>query len=229
MLRRLVFWIGGIAFSATTGVVSSSVAVRMIRDRAPQPPVVSAHLPDGGISEGPDSAQVMVVEFGSMTCTYCKRFAREVLPSLKRAYVQTKRLQYRYVDVDETEAGRTLAALVKCRSKRVGISEARDEVFALAATSRAALIARSIDGVRGSEEGVLSTCMEENLSTLLGAQERSAGQLIGVRGTPSFLVGVRSGERVVGWLLSGFQSKIQLDPYIRRAEGLAADFGTSTG
>jgi len=43
---------------------------------------------------GDPNAAVKVIEYASMTCTHCARFAKNVFPALKEKYIDTGKIQY---------------------------------------------------------------------------------------------------------------------------------------
>ncbi len=50
-----------------------------------------------GHDEGSPAAKVTVVEFADFGCPYCGEFAREVWPTVRKQYVQTGKVRWKYV------------------------------------------------------------------------------------------------------------------------------------
>lgn len=67
-------------------------------------------------SLGDKEAKISMIEYASLTCPHCARFHEEVLPSLKRDYIDKGHLHYTYRDfpLDGTALG--AAMLAECVS-----------------------------------------------------------------------------------------------------------------
>ena len=86
--------------------------------REPRPPV-QLELPAVRVDEmralGSEAATVAIVEFADYQCSYCRRFHFEMLPRLKRAYIDTGKLRYFYKDLPLRMHAQAFAASVAAR------------------------------------------------------------------------------------------------------------------
>jgi len=161
---------------------------------------VQAALPDRPVafpSEtaiGSQQATVGVIEFSDCECPYCGKFAKEAHAEIRRAYVDTGRIRWAFSNFPiEQLHPHALAAAVaaKCAARQgkfwpmyevlfqhqdqlddVGLARWRDEVL----TGDSAKQCDVVDNERGVREEV------------------SDAQVLGVTGTPTFLLGTLDGE-----------------------------------
>ncbi len=73
--------------------------------------------PLGDEALGPDNAPVTIIEYASMTCPHCARFAVETFPQLKKKYIDTGKVRFilREFPFDAVAAGAFM--LVRCAGK----------------------------------------------------------------------------------------------------------------
>lgn len=67
------------------------------REVIANPTMAEILAPAGGLPEialGREDAPVTIVQYGSPTCPFCKRFHAEVFPALKRDYIDTGKVRY---------------------------------------------------------------------------------------------------------------------------------------
>ena len=57
---------------------------------------VIAATPEGGFRMGNPDAKVKLVEFGALTCSHCREFHEQGLPTLKANYIASGKLSYEY-------------------------------------------------------------------------------------------------------------------------------------
>jgi protein-disulfide isomerase len=57
---------------------------------------VVAATPEGGMRMGNPNAPIKLIEYGSLTCPHCARFAQEGLPTLRDKYVNSGRVSYEF-------------------------------------------------------------------------------------------------------------------------------------
>ncbi len=73
--------------------------------------------PLGDEALGPDNAPVTIIEYASMTCPHCARFAVETFPELKKKYIDTGKVRFilREFPSDAVAAGAFM--LARCAGK----------------------------------------------------------------------------------------------------------------
>lgn len=191
--------------------------------------------PEGGHLVGNPNAPIKLVEYGSLTCPTCARFAEEGMEPLLANYVDSGRVSFELrnfavhgpVDI-------VLARLARCGTKEAVIplsdqiwknvntlvgavqnnQAAIEQAMSLPMEQRFAAMAQ-IGGFydffasRGISADQARSCLADvpSLETLAAATDRYAKE-DGVNGTPTFLVNGRKAE-VNSWA--------QLEPILQRA------------
>jgi len=184
--------------------------------------VVEVALPEPHERYGPRAeAPVSVVEFGSHSCSLCRRFAIEQFPVLDSLFFQSGRARYRYVDVPPDPDAAILGGVVECLSGAVGgFVPARLMVYSRPGSDSDALI-EAVAGRLGMDGRVLRACADSVASSPRASKERLAARALEVPGTPTFLVGeVTSDGRLVGWPTVGLAPLDTLRRQIEEAEAL---------
>lgn len=195
-----------------------------------------AETPEGGHLVGNPNAPIKLVEYGSLTCPTCQRFAEEGMEPLLAKYVNSGRVSFELrnfavhgpVDI-------VLARLARCGTKEAVIplsdqiwknlealsgplqanQAAVEQAMNLPMDQRFAALAQ-IGGFfdffasRGISEDQARACLADvpSLEKLAAATDRYAKQ-DGVTGTPTFKLNGDTLDGVSGWA--------QLEPVIQRA------------
>jgi protein-disulfide isomerase len=156
-----------------------------------------------GYALGADDAPVQVVEFSDPGCTSCAHFTRRSFAELRQEFVETGRVQWRYVTLDRGFPNGVPAA-------RAGACAARQDRFwemrARLAQDQRDWIGRRDPGDRfrayaadlGLDAAAFADCLDEpdRRGTGMSVNEMVAVQL-GIRAVPTFLV---NGRPVIGAL-----------------------------
>lgn len=143
---------------------------------------------------GSDRAPVTIVEYGSLTCDYCVRFHRKVLPLLKSRYILTGQVRFIYRDFPTGAAATRGAVAARC---------AGDDYY----TMLDALYADvgNWSRARDTDAALIQLATSLGLATLefraclnspgqrraIANQQRTATAEYGVLGTPTFLINGR--------------------------------------
>lgn len=80
------------AFTRRVAIAAAGLALALIAACGQKPATVGAA--PGAMSLGPDNAKVTLVEYASTTCPHCKNFHLNVLPQIKKEYVETGKVRY---------------------------------------------------------------------------------------------------------------------------------------
>ena len=72
-------------------------------------------LPDMAL--GPEDAAVTITEYASMTCPHCARFAEDVFPKIKPAYIDTNKVRYVFREFPLDIKAAAGAMLARCIAK----------------------------------------------------------------------------------------------------------------
>ena len=155
--------------------------------------------PLGEISIGDANAPIKIYEYASLTCGHCAAFHSEVLPDLKKQYVDTGLVQFYFRPFPLDPYAMTGAMLVQCAIPQARLAfletlfkrqlqwmRSDDPLNSLRAYAKQA-------GMSG-ENFVMCLQSEANL-TAVRSMYTAAKDELGVQSTPTFFV---NGEKVAG-------------------------------
>jgi protein-disulfide isomerase len=150
---------------------------------------------------GRADAPVTIIEYASLTCPYCATFHREILPQIKKAYIDTGKVRLLSRDFPLDGLALAAAVLTRCvgRQRYFGFLEVlfRSQVmWSRAQNPRAELIAVARMG--GLSATDFDACLK-NEALVKAIQERAnaARQKFGIESTPTFII---DGRKVSGVL-----------------------------
>ena len=63
---------------------------------------------------GDPNAPVTIIEYSSLTCSHCRKFHVEILPNLKKNYIDTGKVKLLYRDFPFDQLGLMAAVLARC-------------------------------------------------------------------------------------------------------------------
>lgn len=190
-------------------VVQLEATVKQLASRsaAPAEPAVVA-LPDSTDPSrrlGRADAPVVIVEFSDLQCPYCRRFHQQTLPWLRKEYIDTGKVRFESRDYPLEFHAQALAAalLARCAAREGKFWELREAVFGVQGSLAADGLDQAAKAV-GLAPELRARCDSDAATTTQTIRaETEAGQAIGVRGTPSFLVGRVVNGKIEGTLVVG--------------------------
>ncbi|MFL5582675.1 MAG: DsbA family protein [Gemmatimonadaceae bacterium] len=211
-------------------VTSSAGAAAPAASTAPRPlpPVATDSVTvraDRGRIQGDSAAPVWVVVISDFQCPYCKQWHDAVYPSLKRDYVDTRRVRLAYINypVRGHQNAWPAAQAAMCASAQGRFWQMHDAIFATQARwspqpSAQPLFDSLAASVAVRDLAAWRKCVkDEALRPLIQAdQERSVRA--GIRATPTFIIG----QAVVEGALGLDEMKVRLDSALAVAAGGAA-------
>ena len=157
------------------------------------PPVEVAEL---GFDLGDGEAIVKVVELSDFGCSYCKRFHDESFPALREEFIQTGKVEWKFVpyitglfpnSLAATEAGECVmeqsAAAYEAISRRMWTEQSNWK-----GTNRPEPLLRGWVSELDIDMGDFDSCLTEDrrLSRIVSAT--TLARQVGVRGTPTFVI-----------------------------------------
>ena len=145
----------------------------------------------GGLVFGDPDATTTIVMFTDIECPFCKRFHQKTYPSIKKDYIDTKKVRFvirHFPLVFHPYADRAARAVVCAREQ--GDDKARALYDALIAVDSfsTGTIASTYKEVDGFDVAVLETCLDTGSKRMPIDNDAKAGVDAGVRGTPSFFI-----------------------------------------
>ncbi|MFM9889480.1 MAG: DsbA family protein [Rickettsiales bacterium] len=184
--------IGGIAFfgyTKQTGVMSDA-------DNKGPATIDSSLLKarPNDIIVGDNNALVTIVEYSSLTCPHCAHFHADVLPAIKKEYIDSGKVKLIMRHFPLNEPAVKASQLVECVGAQGGqrtnflkaLFETQDK-WAFAETYLADL--KKIALVGGVDSAAFDSCMaNKDLETKILNSRREAAEKLGVNATPSFFI-----------------------------------------
>ena len=163
-----------------------------------------ADAPTRGRAEAP----VTLVEFSDYQCPFCQRFFATTLPILMQEYVDTGKVRYVFRDfpLDQLHPkARKAAEASHCAGEQGKYWEMHDVIFRNQRALAAPQLAEHAQSV-GVERAKFDECLASGRYEARVARGLADGAEVGVRGTPTFVVGrAKAGDVVEGTAIRGAQ------------------------
>ena len=219
--RGMVGFLAGIAL----GVGGTVVVERLLEQHLTQPSEAQARaipaltsplLLQGEPVLGDPNAPLTIVEFSDFECSYCRRFHKQVMPQLKRDYIDTGLVRFVHKDLPLPFHPHALraAAAARCAGEQNRYWETYDALF----EQQNCLSCKGVLSIAAEEElntTALKACMEREATVAAINSNRSEASLHNISATPSFVIGpTKSDETLEGSVIEGalpwkaFQSSI---------------------
>ncbi len=142
---------------------------------------------------GDPAAPVEMNEYASLTCSHCANFHNDVLPQIKRDYIDTGKVKLVYRDFPLDDLALAASMLARCSGNdnffpMIGTLFKSQENWARAENPLQALngISRMIGGM--SEDDVQACLKQNDLFWFLSDGRTTAGERLGIKSTPSFVI-----------------------------------------
>ena len=192
-----------------------------------QNPSIAEIMKAGELPEmalGRKDAPVTIVQYGSMTCPYCRKFQIETFPVLKKEYIDTGKVRYvlREFPIGKQSGLATLALRCAPADKYFALYDKfmRQQESWVSQEVRADPIFKVAAQV-GMTRAQFDSCRENRamIAALNGIKER--GRKLGIIGTPNFFVQGKLVKTVIGMK----ELREMVDPIL--AGRVAASDGTT--
>jgi protein-disulfide isomerase len=180
---------GAMIWSNRSGAAIPPVAAR------PEPPLPTEPVSiEGSPAMGSPDAKVVVIAFSDFECPYCGRFAREVLPELKKEYIDTGHVQFVFKHLPLTNIHpRAMPAAIaaECAAQQGKFWEFHDRLFEDLENVRVDSFASAMSNLGGSADQ-FDKCIERSGSRQATADLAEARRM-SLTGTPTVLLGIPVG------------------------------------
>ena len=192
MLRRLsIPALGALGLLALVHGTAWSAASKV---EVPPPEATFGSVPvtAGDNVLGQAGAPVTIVEYASFTCPHCARFHGDILPELKKAYIDTgkARLVYRDFPLDRAAFAASVVARCATGSRYFGIVDLlfREQSRWAGARDRMAAL-RRLATLAGISKKKLDGCLKnEKIQNAVLQQRLTATQEFEITSTPTLIV-----------------------------------------
>jgi protein-disulfide isomerase len=143
---------------------------------------------DDDPAKGSAEAPLVLVEFGDLQCPACYQCARETLPAVEAAYVQTGKVRLVYLDLPLDFHPQAFAAAVaaQCAGRQGKFWEYHDEIFKHLRYS-AEDFARYAETL-GLDSNAFAACLDDPEVATGIREDIAQAKTLGVAATPTFLL-----------------------------------------
>jgi len=139
-----------------------------------------------------DAKGVTVVEYGSLTCSHCAAFAREVMPKLKAAYVDTGKVHFIFREFSRNPLDVGAFVLARC----VGDDKALATIDLLfAQQDKWAFVDKPLEALLTalrptglSRDSAMACLQDQAKAKAVSDVAKTASEVVKVSGTPTFVV-----------------------------------------
>lgn len=147
---------------------------------------------EGAQIKGAAHAKVVVVEYSDFQCPFCASYAASSYPQIIRDYVDTGRVRYAFMHFP-IESLHPMAfkkhVAAACAADEGRFWEMHDRLFANLNTADANALAGHASAV-GLNAATFRACLESDRHAAGIRQAMRTASVLGVTGTPTFLIGV---------------------------------------
>ena len=193
--RGMVVFLAGIALGVgSTVVVERLLDQQLVQTSEPQarviPALTSPLLLQGEPALGNPSAPLTIVEFSDFECSYCRRFHKQVMPKLKRDYIDTGLVRFVHKDLPLPYHPHALpaAAAARCAGEQNRFWELYSSLF----EQQNCLGCKGVLAIAAEAElntSKLQVCMDRESTLALISANRSEASLHNISATPTFVIG----------------------------------------
>jgi len=141
-------------------------------------------------ANGRDQASLVMVEFSEFECPFCKKYAEESEPRIRKEYVDTGKLRtyFRHFPLPIHTNARTLAEIAACAAVQGKFWEVHDILFEYGMK-----YADHLNDVPINPSS-LYDCVKTRGSEQVVDSDLDQGESLGVQGTPTFFIGIDEGK-----------------------------------
>lgn len=187
------------ALSADVGTIKQTLLAlqKGTQGPPPPPPVSQVELDDDPV-RGDPNAKVAIVEFSDYECPFCGRFHAQTLPSLKKDYIDTGKVQYIFRDFPLDFHPNAISASVaaNCAGEQNAYWAMHDSLFVNQKRLGKALYAELAKTLK-LKSAPFDACLKEAKQAKEVASDFAYGQSVGIEGTPTFFIGRIDGKKLV--------------------------------
>lgn len=162
--------------------------------RLPEPVVSIAGAPRLGDSQ----AKIGIVEFSDYQCPFCRKFHLKTVPELTAQFIETGKVQYFYKDFPLKMHRQSVPAAIaaRCAGQQNQYWAMQHGLFVQQERLGTALFSELAQALKLDMPAFVN-CMNDPGIQQAIYMDMVAGRQLGVRSTPTFLIGEIKGDRLV--------------------------------
>lgn len=147
--------------------------------------------------KGQKNAPLTLVEFSDYQCPFCSRHFSQTLPQLIKDYVDTGKLRYFFRDypLDIHPNAAKAAEAARCAGDQDKYWEMHDKLFANQNQLQLPKLPEYAKAI-GLNESEFEGCLNKGKYTKAVNKDMEQGNTLGVRGTPTLVLGLSDGDKV---------------------------------
>jgi protein-disulfide isomerase len=116
-MRKMLKYLGVTSLVVLLTVGTDSEAKTGAKPPEPSGKVADLKITDKDYALGPKDAKIVLVEYASLTCTHCAQFHTQVLPGLKKEFIDTGKIRYIYRDFPLDRLALAAAMIGRCAGR----------------------------------------------------------------------------------------------------------------
>jgi protein-disulfide isomerase len=157
---------------------------------------------------GKADAPLTIIEFSDYQCPYCKRHVDQTLPKLLSDYIDTGKARYAFRDypLDQIHPLAAKAAeAARCAGDQGKYWEMHDRLFGNQKELQPEKLPAHAEALK-LDAAAFRACLDDSRHAARVKEDLQAGEDLGARGTPMFVVGPAGGNQVTsGVVIHGAQ------------------------
>ena len=147
---------------------------------------------------GPRDAEIVLVEFGDFQCPYCRRHLIGAAQQIRERLVSTGRVRYVFLDFP-MDAKHPLApqaaAAARCAEEQGRYWEMRNTLYRNQKALHELFLVEHAKSA-GLDKSAFTDCLDSGRHATAIREDKAIGKSLGVKGTPTFFLGVNQGDRI---------------------------------
>lgn len=147
--------------------------------------------------KGNPNAKLTLIEFSDYQCRFCRRHAENTLPSIEKEYIATGKVRYVFHDFPlaiHPQAFKAAEA-AHCAGEQQKYWEMHGRLFANQQALAPEKLSEQAQAL-GLEAAAFKDCLDSGRYAERVRKDIAEGQKLGIRGTPTLLLGVSEGNQV---------------------------------
>ena len=154
--------------------------------------------------EGSVDAKVEIHEYASLTCSHCANFHLNVLPDIKKNYIDTGKVRLIYHDFPLDDLALAASMLARCAGNERFFSMIGTLYKTQTSWARSENPLKSLTGISrmigGMDENDVRSCLDNNdLYWDVSSKREEYGEKLGINSTPTFFVDGKKIDGVLGY------------------------------
>ncbi|WDE07243.1 DsbA family protein [Thalassomonas viridans] len=173
----------------------------------PLPAELALNLDGNDPLLGSEDAGIAIVEFSDFQCPYCKRFADQTFPAIKKNYINTGKVRYiaRDFPLDFHPQAQGAAVAANCALTQGAYWQMRDSLFSNIRDLSPERYQQLASELKLDLEQ-FKLCSSDKSHIEEVTEDQGLAASLGISGTPSFFIGRIKGDKLVnGRLIVGAQ------------------------